>query len=88
MKEPMSAHTTLKVGGEADLFYETETSGDLVKAVRLGRSFGVPVTVIGEGSGVVVGDKGIRGMVVKSSSERIQIRPQSELYGYFPQGRK
>lgn len=79
----MSAHTTLRVGGKADLFYVTETSGDLIKAIRLARSFGVPVTVIGEGSGVVVGDGGLEGIVVKSRSERIQIKPHRSLTDFF-----
>lgn len=83
LNEPMSAHTTLKVGGEADIFYVTESSGDLVKAVRLARSFGVPLTVIGEGSGVVVSDSGLRGVVVKSCSERIFIKPIRSIKDFF-----
>ncbi|HOX96563.1 MAG TPA: FAD-binding protein [Candidatus Woesebacteria bacterium] len=75
LNEPMSAHTTLGVGGEADIFYKTENSGDLVKAIRLAKSFQVPVTVIGEGSGVVFGDLGIEGIVIRSNSKRIQIKP-------------
>jgi len=79
----MSAHTTLGIGGKADLFYTTENSGDLVKAVRLCRTFKVPVTVIGEGGGVVVSDSGIRGMVIKNKSERIQIKPQKNIFDVF-----
>ncbi|TRZ54050.1 FAD-binding protein [bacterium] len=79
----MSAHTTLGIGGKADLFYTTENSGDLVKAVRLCRTFKVPVTVIGEGGGVVVSDSGIRGMVIKNKSERIQIKPQRNIIDFF-----
>lgn len=83
LNEPMSAHTALGVGGLADLFYTTENSGDLVKAVRLCRTFKIDVTVIGEGSGVVVSDSGIRGLVVRNKSERVQIKPQRSLVNFF-----
>jgi UDP-N-acetylmuramate dehydrogenase len=83
INEPMSLHTTIQIGGPADLFYITETSGDLVKAVRLCRSFSVPMTVIGEGSGVIVSDKGIRGLVIYNKSERIQVRQQRRSVGEF-----
>jgi len=83
LNEPMSAHTTLGVGGAAEIFYETETSADLVKAVRLSRSFNVPLTIIGNGSGVLVSDKGISGLVIKNSSERIQIKPLKNILDYF-----
>ena len=81
--EPLAAYTALGVGGKADLFYITETSGDLVKAIRLARSFKVPVTVIGTGTGIVVADSGIRGLVVKNTSKRIQIKPQKSFFDLF-----
>lgn len=83
LDEPMSRHTTLGVGGKADLFYVTENSGDLVKAVRLCRSFKVPVTVIGEGRGIAVSDLGIRGLVIRNKSERIQIKPQKSIFDFL-----
>lgn len=81
--EPLSLHTSLGVGGKADLFYTTSTSGDLVKAVRLARSFNVPVNVIGEGGGVVVSDTGLRGLVICNKSERIQVKPQKNIFDFF-----
>lgn len=71
--EPLSLHTTLGIGGPADIFYETVDSGDLIKAVRLARSYGVPVTVVGGGSNILVSDKGIRGLVIKNNSNKISI---------------
>jgi len=78
--EPLSSHTTLRIGGPADLLYEARSSGELVKAVRLARSFGVPVTVIGGGSNILVSDLGIRGLVVKNIGGRIVIR-EKKLFG-------
>lgn len=74
VNEPLSLHTTLKIGGPADVLFETVDSGELIKAVRLGMNFGVPVTVIGGGSNVLVSDLGIRGLVVKNRSKNIKIR--------------
>lgn len=78
--EPLSAHTTLGIGGKADLFYETETSGDLVKAVRLSRSFEVPATVIGGGSNILVGDGGVRGLVIKNKSKKIAVHKEGKIH--------
>ena len=78
--EPLSAHTTLGIGGKADVFYITETSGDLVKAVRLAKSFGVPVTVIGGGSNILVSDLGVRGLVIKNRSKKIAIHKEGKFH--------
>lgn len=74
LNEPLSLHTTLRIGGPADILYEAKESGDLIKAVRLARSFDVPVTVIGGGSNVLVSDLGIRGLVVKNNGGKIEIQ--------------
>ncbi len=74
LNEPLSSHTTLRIGGPADYFYESTNSGELIKAVRLARTFGVPVTVIGGGSNVLVSDLGIRGLVIKNKGGKIEIK--------------
>ena len=61
---PMSLHTTWRIGGPADLLVRAGSRDDLVAAVRWGRDEGMPVTVIGGGSNLLVGDRGIRGLVV------------------------
>ena len=79
LNEPLSRHTSLKIGGPAELFFETRDSGDLIKAVRLARSFGVPVTVIGGGSNILVSDKGIAGLIIKNCGGKIEIRDKKFL---------
>lgn len=79
----MSAHTTLGIGGNADIFYITENSGDLIKAIRLSRSFNVPVTVIGGGSNILVSDKGVRGLVVKNRSNKITVHKEGKIHAIF-----
>ncbi|MEK9143052.1 MAG: UDP-N-acetylmuramate dehydrogenase [Patescibacteria group bacterium] len=71
---------TLKIGGPADLFYEARTVEELVEAVRKARELGVPITIIGGGTNVLIGDRGIRGLVIKNSSGMITIRGMKGKY--------
>ncbi|MFN8594128.1 MAG: UDP-N-acetylmuramate--L-alanine ligase [Thermomicrobiales bacterium] len=61
---PMRLHTTWRVGGPADVLVRAATTDDLIAAVTWGRTEGLPVTVIGGGSNLLVDDGGIRGLVV------------------------
>jgi UDP-N-acetylmuramate dehydrogenase len=61
---PMRLHTTWRIGGPADFLVRAATPEDLIAAVGWGRHEGLPVTVIGGGSNLLVGDRGIRGLVV------------------------
>jgi len=62
--EPMSAHTWLGVGGPADLFVSPRDRDELARGVAILAEEGIPFLVIGNGSNVVVRDKGIRGAVL------------------------
>ncbi|MDM8162549.1 UDP-N-acetylmuramate dehydrogenase [Collinsella intestinalis] len=64
MVEPMSRHTTFQIGGPADVLVTPETPEALVKALDTCAIAGAPVTVVGNGSDLLVGDRGIRGVVV------------------------
>ena len=62
--EPMSAHTSFRIGGPADVFV-TAKELEAVKAVlAFGRKADIPVTVIGNGSNLLVSDKGVEGIVL------------------------
>jgi len=65
LDEPMSKHTSFRIGGPADLFVQPQEVGDLAAVMRLAREKGLPVRVIGNGSNLLVSDKGIRGLVVR-----------------------
>jgi len=78
LDEPLSSHTTLGIGGLADLFYEAENSGELIKAVRLAKSFEVPVTVMGSGSNASIADLGIRGLTVMNIGGKIEVREKNQ----------
>lgn len=62
--EPMSAHTTFKIGGNADIVVLAKNSETLIKATGYAIKNNIPYTIIGFGSNLLVGDKGIRGMVI------------------------
>lgn len=62
--EPMKNHTTFRTGGPAD-WYLTPEIGQLPPLLFLLREKQVPVTIIGNGSNLLVGDGGIRGVVIE-----------------------
>lgn len=61
--EPMRLHTTFKIGGPADAFVTPVDAASLAEAVGFCKSEGMPFYVIGNGSNLLVGDRGIRGVV-------------------------
>lgn len=82
VNEKMSAHTTFRVGGEADIFVEIKTSAELAKVLRALREEGIcepgrDYFLLGNGSNVLVSDSGIRGVVLHLSREYGHIEPDS-----------
>ncbi len=65
MNEPMSAHTTFKIGGPADVFVTPRSRSALIAAIKLFKQLGFKYQIIGNGSNLLVGDKGIRGAVIE-----------------------
>ena len=63
VEEPMSKHTTFRIGGNADVFV-SPSSDRLPEIMKIAKECEVPVTIIGNGSNLLVGDKGIRGLVI------------------------
>lgn len=64
-REPMSRHTTMKVGGPADLLVEPDGEAQLLAALEIARGMGVPVLTLCGGSNLIVRDGGVRGLTVK-----------------------
>ena len=62
--EPLGRHTTFRVGGPADLFVTPDIL-QLPKVMEIVSAYKTPVTVIGNGSNLLVGDRGIRGVVIE-----------------------
>ena len=61
---PMSRYTTLRLGGPADVLCEVGSAEELSAALAAARSLDVPVTLVGNGSNLLVRDGGVRGLVI------------------------
>ena len=76
--EPMKNHTSFKIGGTADLFVTVHDMRQLTETVKLADRNGIPLFVLGNGSNLLVSDKGIRGMVLKLGGEFCDIGLDSD----------
>lgn len=64
LNEPMSVHTTIKIGGAADILITVGTIGELQTAAAACREENIPVMILGNGSNLLVSDEGIEGAVI------------------------
>lgn len=71
--EPLDRHTTMRVGGPADLLAVAHDAAQLAALVRMAHEAGVPYVVIGRGSNLVISDAGIRGLVILSRAEGLRV---------------
>ena len=65
--EPMRAHTTFKIGGEADVFIIPASPAALISAVKKCAELEIPYFILGNGSNLLVSDGGIEGAVISLS---------------------
>ena len=65
--EPMRAHTTFKIGGEADIFIIPASPAALIYAVKKCNELEIPYFILGNGSNLLVSDGGIEGAVISLS---------------------
>ena len=72
--EPLARHTSARVGGPADFFLVVRSATDVVQAVDTAESLGIPWTVIGSASNVLIADEGVAGLVLKQATKGLQIR--------------
>ena len=63
--EPLARHTSFRIGGPADLLVLPDTPEELAHVLGTATAFGARLTLLGGGSNVLVGDGGMRGVVVK-----------------------
>ncbi len=65
LDEPMGKHTTFRIGGNADIFVTPQGIEGVCRAVRLAEESGLPYYFIGNGSNLLVRDKGFRGIIIQ-----------------------
>ncbi len=71
--EPMTKHTSFKIGGNADIFVKVQNEEELKYVVNFAKENDINLTVIGNGSNILVKDNGIRGIVLKLQFNSINI---------------
>lgn len=79
--EPMSRHTTFRIGGPADYFVKPGSPEQVSGVIDLCREYNLPFFVLGNGSNLLVSDSGYRGMVINISDNMNRIyRVQDRLH--------
>lgn len=69
---PLAPFTTFKVGGPAEWLLETTRSREIIDALRIAHKAGITVTMLGGGSNVLIGDRGLRGLVLRTRGGQIE----------------
>lgn len=70
--QTLAPYTTLKIGGPADYFIQTKSTSELVEVLNSTEL--KPITILGNGSNVLISNSGIRGLVIKNTSNEIEIQ--------------
>ena len=76
--EPMSAHTTFRIGGPAD-YYVEPTFEEVKELLLFLKKENIPYTLIGNGSNLLVSDEGIEGVVVSFGKEMSEVSREKEV---------
>ena len=71
--QPLAPLTTLRVGGPADRLLLARSRDELLAGLRAALAAGVPVFMLGNGSDLVVSDKGIRGLVIRNRARQLAL---------------
>ena len=71
--EPMKNHTSFKIGGPAEIYIKITSIEELQKVLEFAKKENVKITILGNGSNVLVSDKGIKGIVIKTNLKDINI---------------
>ena len=75
----MKKHTTFRVGGPADYFVMPETKDEIRRIITVCRECGTPLYIIGNGSNLLVSDKGYRGVIIQLYKEMSKIETEGNV---------
>lgn len=83
LTEPLKAHTTWRIGGPAEIMVLPDNYQDIVSSFNYAHNHGIPVTVIGNGSNLLISDAGVNGIVIKIAHHlnHIQIEGNNVIAG-------
>lgn len=76
--EPMSKHTSFKIGGVADFFVKPSSIEEIGLIQNYAKNNNIPLYIIGNGSNLLVSDKGLKGIVAKLKLEEVEIEDEKE----------
>ena len=79
LDEPMKKHTTFRVGGPADYFVTPNTVEEVKAIIALCKKENVPYYILGNGSNLLVGDQGYRGVMIQLYKEMSNIEVDGEV---------
>lgn len=79
LEEPMHKHTTFRVGGPAEVFVTVENKEQLEKLIKYLNLVERPYFILGNGSNLLVGDKGYRGVIIRLGGEFNALKTEGTL---------
>lgn len=78
---PLASYTTVKIGGLADIFIHTKSSEEFKNIIDFIYHLtpNISITILGNGSNLLISDSGLRGIVIKNDSNEIEILPNNQV---------
>jgi len=80
LDEPLGPYTTFRIGGPADVLYDATSADELASAISAARALGIPWFVLGLGANILVGDRGMRGLVIRNVAAHHRLSPDGLLW--------
>lgn len=77
INEPMSKYTSFKIGGPAECLIKIQTAQELKSILEFAKEKDIPLTIIGNGSNILVSDEGIKGIVLKIEISTFELNSQT-----------
>ncbi|MDE5830725.1 MAG: FAD-binding protein [Clostridia bacterium] len=78
LNEDMSKHTSFKTGGPADSFVKVDSIEKVKYVLKISKENNIPLFILGNGSNILVTDKGIRGIVCKINIDKFEIEEKED----------
>ncbi|WP_411280948.1 UDP-N-acetylmuramate dehydrogenase [Gemmatimonas sp.] len=80
LSAPLAPFTTFRIGGPADVLFEAHTADELATAITAAKQAGIPWFVLGLGANVLIGDRGMRGLVIRNAASGHTMSPSGMLW--------
>ena len=75
---PMKNYTSFKIGGPAEYFVQIKNAEELQEALKIHQQTKEPLTIIGNGSNLLVNDNGIKGIVLQINIKKLEIQEEKD----------